>query len=146
MARKTIRDKIATLKRKFPRRTRFGFLYFKKKDITTNYSTILVYALVYAPEHGHSLFIWNPHRRGKDWQAKRWNTWLNQEGIDILATAVMRAINDKRGDHWEMQRIIGFSGDDYKPRMHVAQEGKDALYPTRSRKKLRRNKTLAKRK
>jgi len=146
MARKTIREKIATLKRRFPRRTRYGFLYLNKKDLRTNYTTILVYALVYAPEHGHSLFIWNPHRKGMDWQSVRWNKWLNEKGIEILATDVMRAINDKRGDHWEMQRIIGFSGDDYKPRMHIAQEGKNALYPVRPRAKLSRNKSIAKRK
>lgn len=146
MARKTIRDKIATLKRKFPRRTRYGFLHVNKRDLHRNYSSILIYALVYAPEHGHSLFIWNPHRKDYNWQPPRWNKWIIEKGEEILYTPVMNAINAKRGDHWKLLRVIGFSGAEYKPRMHIAQEGKNALYPTEPRTQLRRNKTHAKRK
>jgi hypothetical protein len=148
MARKTIRDKLKILKRRFPFRTAYAFLFAKKGDRLRKYSTILVYSLIYSPEKGHSLFIWNPHRKGKDWNSKEWNTWLNREGLAILSDAVMLAINNKRGDHWEFQRLVGFSGDDYQPRiLHVAQEGERALYPSKNKRKRKgRNKTHAKRK
>lgn len=136
MARKTIRYKLTILKRKFPLRTRYAFLHSRKSQIRKKYSTILVYSLIYSVEKGHSLFIWNPHRKGYDWNSLEWNDWLNAKGLTILSSDVMQAINDKRGDHWIFQRLVGFSGDDYEPRsLHVAQEGQNAIYQSKNKRK-----------
>lgn len=146
MARKTIRQQLVALKRRFPFRTRYAFLYKNKSDLTANYSTIYVYALIYDDERGHSVFIWNPHRRGFDWKPREWNKWLNQRGIDILKGDVMEAINSKKGSKWQMQRLIGYHGADYEPKGHVAGERNRALYRNRdSDKRKGRNKTHAKR-
>jgi len=117
---KTIRQRLMILKRRYPFRTRYGFLHSTKRDLNRTFASILVYFLVFAPEKGYSVFTWNPNRRGNDWTSLGWNRWLRKEGIEIFKgdgiRGVIPAINAKRGDNWELHRLIGFSGDDYKPR------------------------------
>ena len=145
MARKTIRERLRTLKRRFPHRSRYGFLYRHKLELRRHYTEIIVYSLIYSPQKGHSLFIWNPHRRGFNWTPVEWNEWLNKEGLSTVIDAVMLAISEKRGDNWEFQRLVGFSGDEYAPR-GIVKEGKNALYPSiHSVKRKRGNKANGKR-
>ena len=143
MARKTIREKLKTLKRKFPYRTTYGFLHSAKVDIRHKYTTILLYCLIYSPEKGHSLLIWDAHRRGHTKNATEWNKWINTDGIEALNSYVLPAMNAKRGDTWEFQRLIGFSGAKYVPRMHVlADRDNDAVHPNKIKsKRAQRNKT-----
>lgn len=125
MAIKTIGAKLRALAKKFPERNSEGFLYRDKKDLKTRYTTVYVYAVIYDESRGHSLFVWNPHRRGHDWTWKGWNTWLNQKGIEILTGAVMQSINDKYGSEWEARQIIGFHGAVYKPVFKPASESRN---------------------
>lgn len=153
MARKTIRQRLVALQKKFPRRNKQGYLYRNKDDLRTTFATIFVYSLIFDPKRGHSVFIWNPHRRGRDWDWKGWLAWLEgtnkaskEKGFDILNGAVMSAINSKRGTDWSVLRMIGFHGDNTQASGHVAAEGKDAIYKRKTkRKKSRRNKADAKR-
>jgi hypothetical protein len=144
MARKTIKQKLTELEKKFPKRTAYGFLHRTKAELSKTYSTIFVYALIYDDERGHSVFVWEPHRRGHDWNAKEWDRWLTSKGLDILAHDVMEAINTKRGSSWEMQRIIGYHGSNIKETFKKAGEGKDALYKRQNKSKHKgRNKANA---
>jgi hypothetical protein len=143
MARKTIRDKLRALKRKFPFRTSYGFLHLKKLELRRKYTSILLYCLIYSPEKGYSLLVWDAHRRGHNKDAKEWNQWINTDGIEALKDYVLPAISAKRGDSWEFHRLIGFSGAKYVPTIHVlADRDKDAIYPNQNKsKRSRRNKT-----
>ena len=143
MSNKTIRQKIKILKRKFPFRTSYGFLHSMKSDVRRKYTTIFLYCLIYSPEKGHSLLIWDSHRRGHNKNPVEWNAWINSDGITALNDYVLPAINSKRGDTWQFQRLVGFSGAKYEPRMHVlADKDKDAFYPTEAKsKRTKRNKT-----
>lgn len=134
MSRKTIRNQLRTIRRKFPQRTRYGFLYLLKGDVKRKFTGIIMYCLIYSPQNGHSLFVFDSHRRGHNWTAKEWNDWINAEGLDIINDAVLPAINAKGGNDWQMRRLIGFSGK------------KNAIYKRQNRNKSsRRNKTHAKR-
>lgn len=115
MTTKTIGAKLKNLSKKFPLKNSAQFLYKEKSDLSRKYSTVYVYAIIFDDERGHSLFIWNPHRRGKDWQWQGWNKWLLQKGYDILTGAVMDAINDKHGSAWIVKNIVGFHGAIYEP-------------------------------
>lgn len=141
MARKTIREKLRTLKRKFPLRTSYGFLHVMKSDLKRKYTTCVLYCLIYTPEKGHSLLIWDAHRRGHNKTAVEWNAWINSDGIAALNDWVLPAINAKRGDSWQFQRLVGFSGAEYKTHMHVlADRDADAVYPHKIKsKRTRRN-------
>lgn len=145
MARKTIGSKLAYLARKFPHRNSFGFLYDDAADLKRKFSTIYVAALIYDPERGHSLFMWNPHRRGKDWTPRRWNTWLNEQGLDILSANVMSEVNNKRGAQWQMTRLIGFFGGIYEPRkIHIVGEDSTAMYQHEAQRAIHKRHTRRK--
>lgn len=114
---KTVADRLRDLYFKFPKRTDYKFLYKKRSDLQRKYSTVQCYFVIYSPDMGHSLMVWNPHRRGFNWRAKEWNTWLREKGLDIYVDAVLPAINEKnvnRAD-WIMREYVGFHGDIYEP-------------------------------
>lgn len=142
MARKTIREKILTLKRNFPRRTSYGFLYNRKSDLKRKYTNIIMYCLIYSKQKGFSFFVWNPHRRGKIHTALGWNAWINQEGLTIVMDAVLSAINAKGGNDWQFNRLIGFSGADYQPyNLYVVGDKRYAVHESQNQhKRAKRNK------
>lgn len=125
MTIKTIGAKLKNVARKFPKQNKTQFLYKEKSDLTTKYSTVYVYAIIYDENRGHSLFVWNPHRRGKDWKWQGWNKWLLERGYDILISAVMDAINDKYGSQWIVKKIVGYHGAIYEPVYKAANESRN---------------------
>lgn len=146
MARKTIRQRILSLQKKFPYRTKYAFIYSRKTDLKKRFTEINVYALIYDEERGHSLFNWQPHR-AHQWTPQEWNDWLNKKGLSILAHDVMEAINAKRGSNWQMQRLVAFSGDTRVPVITPAGEKKNAVHKRKGKRQRKTgNKTHAKRK
>lgn len=123
MTIKTIGAKLKNVSKKFPKQVKKEqYLYREAKDLKETYSTVYVYAIIYDPDRGHSLFVWNPHRRGFDWNYKGWYRWLVTLGYTIMTDAVMDSINDKYGSRWVVKKIVGYHGAVYKPVYKAASE------------------------
>jgi len=116
-SKKTVGARMRKLGAKFPKRTDYKYLYKQRGDLARKHTTVICYFIVYNPDKGHSMMLWNPHRRGKNWNAKDWNIWLREKGLDIFSSAVLTAINDKdpHSGGWHVREYLGFHGADYEP-------------------------------
>lgn len=137
----TIRQKLAIIKRKLPRRlVRIGFRYRNPVDLKSTSKRIYWYVMTFSDRHGESVRE-QQFRRAVQRTPTQWAQWLASRGHIILVQHILPATNEKTGDNWIFTRNLGFS---FQPAFdRVANDG--IQRPARKKKQLR-NKPSKKRK
>ncbi len=138
MAKKTLKDRIRQIIRKYKHINPARYLYNRKSELGKKFQRLRVWFLIHDKKRGYSIFIYEL-KRIKTYSVIEWTGLLqkNYGGYEIIYSvftqSILPAINTKSGAAWRFVSLLAWTG------INDIRQGEN---PVRNK---RRNKTIKKR-
>lgn len=102
-----IKDRIAALRRQYPKIGRGRYLYARSSDLAKRGHKVKVYALMWSDDGQVSLHA-TVFEKGERWSVVQWADWLILNGPNVYANQVLAYVNRTTGSEWRIDRVFGW--------------------------------------